>query len=245
MSWCGSFSMQQPVLVGARLGLVAVDDEVARPHVRAGRSPTSRRRGSRRRRDRAGSPTSPPRSCAPGVLASAARRPCVAAGRLVALERVRVVVAEARGDDLRGVGDGHELRRLLRCGSATPAPGRRPGRRGPAALSAGMCWRMRASVPCGGISSSRRPARRSSIELVELVVADAVEVAVVHLEARRLGAGGDALDVLDREHPVGRGAAGLDAERLLGVVEQLVAAHELAGDVRADVDRGTCRPARA
>ena len=44
-------------------------------------------------------------------------------------------------------------------------------------------------------------------ELVELVVGDAVPVAVVDLQARRLGAGRDALDVLEREQAVGGGAA--------------------------------------
>ena len=52
---------EEPVLVGAGLGLVAVHHEVARPHARAGRSPTWCRPGSRRRRGRAGWPPSPRR----------------------------------------------------------------------------------------------------------------------------------------------------------------------------------------
>ena len=45
---------------------------------------------------------------ASGVMVSALRRPCVAAGGQVALQRVGVVVAQARRDDLGGVGDGHQ-----------------------------------------------------------------------------------------------------------------------------------------
>src|SRR3546814_9943231 len=37
-----------------------------------------------------------------------------------------------------------------------------PGTAAPARLSAGMDWRVRARVPCLGISCARRPARRSS-----------------------------------------------------------------------------------
>jgi hypothetical protein len=62
-----------------------------------------------------------------------------------------------------------------------------------------------------------------------------VEVAVVDLARRGLGARRDALDVLDGEEPVGGGAAGADAERRLRVLEQLLAAEQLAADVRAHV----------
>ena len=64
---------------------------------------------------------------------------------------------------------------------------------------------------------------------------DLVEVAVVDLEARGFGTGCDALDVFDGEAAVGGGAAGLDAELLLGVVQKFFAAHDHAGDVRANV----------
>ena len=165
-----------------------------------------------------------------------------------ASQGVRVVVVEARRDDLRSVGDGHVRplprragRAVIQTGSSAPSS----GRAAPAARSAGMCWRMRARVPWGGISSSRRPARRSSTSWSNVVVARCGEVAVVDLEAGRLGAGGDALDVLEGEQAVGGGAAGLDAEGLLGVLQQLLAAQELAGDVGADVDHVAARPARA
>ncbi len=46
---------------------------------------------------------------------------------------------------------------------------------------------------------------------------DLVEVAVVHLDRRCLGAGGDALDVLEGEHPVGGGPAGAHPEGPFGV----------------------------
>src|SRR5262245_3242267 len=58
-------------------------------------------------------------------------------------------------------------------------------------------------------------------QLVDAVELDAVEVAVVHLHAWGLAAGRDALDLLERELAVGRGAARLDAEPVLEVVEKL------------------------
>ena len=67
-------------------------------------------------------------------------------------------------------------------------------------------------------------------DLVEVVVGHAVEVAVVDLAGGRLGAGGDALDVLDREQPVGRRAPGADAERGLGVGEEFLATAENGED---------------
>ena len=72
-------------------------------------------------------------------------------------------------------------------------------------------------------------------EPVDVVVRDAVAVAVVDLQARRLGARGLALGVLERDEAVGRGAAGPDAEVLLGVVHQLVGAEQQARHRLADV----------
>jgi len=65
-----------------------------------------------------------------------------------------------------------------------------------------------------------------------------VEVPVVDLEAGRFGARRDALVALDREEAVVGRAAGLRAEPILGVLEQLVAAVEEARDRGADVDGG-------
>ena len=73
-------------------------------------------------------------------------------------------------------------------------------------------------------------------ELVELLGGDPVAVAVVHLQARRLGARRLALGVVQREHAVGGGAAGLDAEAVLGVVHQLLGAQQGARHRAADVD---------
>ena len=87
-----------------------------------------------------------------------------------------------------------------------------------------MCWRTRATVPCGGISPSSRPAAEVVDQRVEIGGGHPVAVAVVDLQARRLGARRLALGVLEREQAVGGGAAGLDAELLLGVVHQLVGA---------------------
>src|SRR3546814_19046195 len=85
-------------------------------------------------------------------------------------------------------------------------------------------------------------------EVVGRLGGDLVEVAVVHLEARGLGAGGYALDVFEGEGAVGGGAAGLPAEAVLEVVQQLLAAAQVAGAVGRSEDRSvgkewdsTCR----
>ena len=110
------------------------------------------------------------------------------------------------------------------------------GSRGPTPRSAGMRWRTVASVPCGGISPSRAPDGEVVEQRVELGGRDPVAVAVVDLQARRLGARGLALGVLERDQPVGGRAAGLDAEAVLGVVHQLVGAQQHARHRPADVD---------
>ncbi len=73
-------------------------------------------------------------------------------------------------------------------------------------------------------------------ERVEGRVGELGEVAVVDLHARGFGARGDALVALDAEEPVVGGLARSDAELLLRVVQELVAAHEVARDRRAHVD---------
>ncbi len=104
---------EDAVLVGAGLALVAVDDEVAGPH--AGRAEAPLDAG----REAGAAPTEEA-----GRLDLVDHRGrghgqrlaqgLVAAGGLVAGQGVRVVVAEAAGDDLRRVGD--HLGRLGRCG---------------------------------------------------------------------------------------------------------------------------------
>ena len=73
-------------------------------------------------------------------------------------------------------------------------------------------------------------------ELIEIVGGEPKLVAIVDLQARGLGARCDALDVFDREHAVGSGAAGLDPQRLLGMGEEFLAAEQLAGEVGAHID---------
>src|SRR5581483_2819788 len=81
------------------------------------------------------------------------------------------------------------------------------------------------------------PARPKIVDQgVELVAGDLVEVAVVHLQARRLRARRDALVAVEGEEAVGGGASLLDAEAILGVLEQLVATVQVARDRRAHVD---------
>ena len=99
-----------------------------------------------------------------------------------------------------------------------------------------MCWRIAGERAVGRDLVVEPPGAEVVDQLVEVVVGDLVEVAVVDLEARRLGAGREALDVLDGEHAVGVVPPALMPRRLLGVLEQLLAAEQQAGDVGADVD---------
>ena len=73
-------------------------------------------------------------------------------------------------------------------------------------------------------------------ELVELLGRDAIAVAVVDLQARRLGTRRLALGVLERDQAVWCRPARPDAERLLGMVHQLGRAHQRARHRLADVD---------
>ena len=181
------------------------------------------------------------------MSATAWRSAVVAAGLAVAVEGVAVGQVPARGDDARDlalvarargrVDVGHDFASdaasslrasqtgsTFRSGGATPA--RRVGQ-----LLADPAER---AVPRHLVGPLAGP--QVVDEHVDLVVGDAVEVAVVDLQARGLGAGRDALDVLERELPVGRRVAGLDAQAVLEVVQQLLAAEQHARDVRAHVD---------
>src|SRR5205814_9627367 len=73
-----------------------------------------------------------------------------------------------------------------------------------------------------------RPGAQIVDELIELRVRDLVEVAVVHLQTRRLGACGDALVALEEEKPVVGATTRLRAEMFFGMLEQLVTAAEEA-----------------
>src|SRR5690606_31590962 len=155
---------EEAVLVGAGLGLVAVDDEVAGPHAGGAEAPLDAGR-------EAGAAAAEEAGRlhlfvhGGGRLGQRGLEALVAAGGEVALEGVAVVEAEAGGDDGGGVGDGHQpappslaAARVIHTGSSAS-----PGTALPARRSAGMCWRTRASVPWRGISCARRPARRSSM----------------------------------------------------------------------------------
>src|SRR5262245_39163772 len=61
------------------------------------------------------------------------------------------------------------------------------------------------------------PAAKVADQPIEVVVAHAMEVAVVDLEAGGFGARRDALVTLEGEHAVGGGPSGLHTERILGV----------------------------
>ena len=251
---------EHAVLVGAGLGLVAVDDDVARPHPgraeaplgargEAGAAAPEQRRvldrrtdlGGRHARARRGSPGSRGRT-----RSSGSRPSCGASITSNRDDTTRGHVARRwRG----GRGVGHD--------GSLPVPRRRPRPRA-RAIHTGLdllLGRRDVGDPVGAEvladlaeravrrdTSSRAPAAEVGDQLGRSPRGTAVEVAVVHLERRRLGARRDALDVLEREQAVGGGAAGADAERLLGVLQQLLAAEQLARDVGAHVDAVLARP---
>ncbi len=93
---------QQPVLVGARLALVAVDDEVARPHALGREAPLDAGGEAGAAATEHGGALDLVVDVG-GGLGERRLQPLVAAGREVALERVGILVLEARRDDPRAV----------------------------------------------------------------------------------------------------------------------------------------------
>jgi hypothetical protein len=83
----------------------------------------------------------------------------------------------------------------------------------------------------------RRPRFAQPVDqLVELVGGhEAAHRAVVDQHHRRVGAGAQALALLQREQAVGRGLAHLDAQAHLQVLQRLEAVAQLARQVGADV----------
>ena len=104
--------------------------------------------------------------------------------------------------------------------------------------------RTRTSVPWPGHVVGQASGAQVVDEAVEGLGRHVAEEAVVDLQARGPPAVGDALGVLEREHAVGRGRPGADAEGALGVLEQLVGAAQHAGDVGAHRDHVAARRAR-
>ena len=222
------------VLEGGRLGFVAVDHQVRHrvlaqhrplaPGREAGAAPAQQAGRVDLGRHRLGG------------HGQGLAQPGVPAGGEVALQREGVVVAEARRDDLGGVGDGHQAffsplaAARAACSAATAA-------RSDSMAAGSACRptlrRTRTSVPWFGMVSDRRPARRSLDQRVEALGRLPADVAVVDLHARRLVAVGQALGLVQREDAVGRRPAGADTERRLGVLQQLERAAEQAGDVGA------------
>ena len=199
---------EEPVLVGAGLGLVAVHHEVARPH--AGRAEAPLGAGGE-----AGAAAAEEAgrlhlvADRGGRLGQRRLQALVAAGGEVAVEGVPVVEVEAGGDDRR-----RRRRRSSRaprwaagCRSHTGSSATaRDGVAG-AAVGGQLLAGAGEDAVLGHLVGA--PAVAEVVDQgVGVVRGDLVEVAVVHLEARRLGAGRDALDVLEGEGAVGGGAAG-------------------------------------
>ncbi len=179
--------------------------------------------------------------------------PVVAAGGEVSVERVGVLELEARGDDARPVagveprrpriGDGGvaHVGALMWFGGFHGQPHR---------LGGDVVGRHGADGAVGGDALTYPGERAVRWDLavehagaqvvdepVEHLVGHAEPVAVVDLQRRRLGARRLALGVGEGDQPVGRGAAGLDAQLLLGVVHQVVRAEQRARHRVADVDQ--------
>src|SRR5262245_10179686 len=73
-------------------------------------------------------------------------------------------------------------------------------------------------------------------QLVDLLGVEAEDELLVGLHHRRLIAGGEALNLAEREHAVVGGLAELAAEATLEVLEDLGRAEQHAADVRADLE---------
>ncbi len=157
------------VLEGGRLGLVAVDHEVGErglggsiDHLRPAGKPAPPRPS------RLAASTSA--ATASGVMVSALRSAVVAAGGQVALQREGVVVAQARRDDLGGVGDGHQALspRPRRPAPPWPRPWRPARPRWRACRPASpTVRRTRTSVPCAGTVSRQGARAQVRDQLVE------------------------------------------------------------------------------
>ena len=232
---------EQAVLVGAGLALVTVDDEIARPGVRRAEAPLHpRREAGAAASQQAGRPhlgVHRGRCCG--------QRPAqalVAAGSEVAPEGVAVGEVPPGGHDhLGGVG-GRHLRQRARAvalgdGLVALPPGRRPvggRRRGPGgALRRDLLAHRGQSAVARHVGATA--VAQLADELVEVLGRHVADVAVVHLQAGRLGTGRHALHRLQGDLPVGGGAAHGDAQRLAGVFDQLVGAAQVAADSPADV----------
>ena len=228
---------EQVVLEGGRLGLVAVDHEVGdrvlaqhrplAPGREAGAAPAEQAGRVDLGRHRLG-----------GHGQRLAQRLVAARGQ-VALQRVGVVEAQARRDDLGSVRDGHQA-------LSPPAAAAR------AAWASAMLGPLADDGLLVGLEADaaahpdQGPVRRHGVgqragpevgdQLVEALGRLPADVAVVDLHAGRAVAVGQALGLFEREDAVGRGAARVDPERGLGVLEQLEGTAEHAGDVGAHRD---------
>ena len=232
---------QQAVLVGAGLALVAVHHQVARPDVRRAEAPLHPRR-------EAGAAASQQAGRLDlGVHRGRRRgqRPAqalVAAGVEVAPEGVAVGEVPPGGHDHPGGVGGRHLRQRARAvalggGLVALPPGRRPAggrRRGPGGALGRDLLAHRGQRAVGRHVGAVAVAQLAD-QPVEVLGRHAAHVAVVHLQAGRLGAGRHAFHRLQGDLPVGGGAAHGHAQRLAGVFDQLVGAEQVAADAPADV----------
>ena len=233
--WCGSPLDEQVVLEGGRLGLVPVDHEVGErilaqhrplaPGREAGAAPSEQAGRIDLGRDGLGRHGQ--------RLAQA----LVAAGGEVTLQRVRVLVAEARGDDLGGVGEGHQALAspdAARAGAGGLGLGHlRPlgddgGRVGLQADTAPHAHQ--GAVPHRLGEDTRTQITEQGVEGLRRLRAD---VAVVDLHAGGAVAVGQALGLVEGEDAVDGRPPGTDPQHRLGVLEQVERAAEQAGDVGA------------
>ena len=229
MSWCGSRSSEQVVLERGGLALVPVDHEVRgrrlaqhRP-LAPGREP---------------GPTPPEQAhgvdLARDLLGRHAQRlaqALVPARGQVALEGVGVLVLEPRRHDAGGFADDHHAPPggLRRRGLALGADGGVVDTQPALAPYPDEC-----AVP--GDLVVELPGAQARHQSVEGLRRDVTHETVVHRQARGPAAVGDALGLLEREHPVSRRRPRADPERALDVVEHLVGAAQHAGDVGAHRD---------
>ena len=149
----------------------------------------------------------------------------------VALEGVGVLVTEARGQDTGRFADRHHVPPVAFAAAATRS-----------ALMVASSTRepSLAADPDEGAVPGDVVGQPTGAQVVDQAVeglgGHVAHEPVVHRQARGPAAVGDALGLLEGEHPVGGGGPGADPQGVLHVLEKLVRAAQHAGDVGAHRD---------
>ena len=231
---------EEAILVGTGLGLVTIDHEVVGELAGRHESPLDAGREAGAAAAEHDRVTDLGVDIGRGAV-ECAPQAFVPAGRFVPLKRVAVFVDEPAGDDLGalvvdiagGVGD-IVVGRHQTAPSLVSAASLRASHTG---RSFGGLLRRHDARTGTGRNVLTDQAERAVLgdvggptvanvvdQLIKIVGGEPKPVAVVDLQARCLGAGGDALDILDGEHAVVGRATGFDSEHVFGVLEKFFTA---------------------